>query len=63
MKSSHEVQTLTPPDCIPAISTKSDRGDECESTDMEQFESGCSSSSEHELQENTFRPKKVKRLE
>ena len=63
MRNTHEAQISTAPDCIPAISTKGERGDESDYIDMEQFESECSSSSDDELQENTFRPKKVKRLE
>ena len=61
VENTHEAKT--PPNCIPAISTKRERDDESESTDMEKFENECSFSTDHELQENTSRPKKAKRLE
>lgn len=63
MANSREAQILTPPDCIPALATKGQRGNEGEPIDMEQFEKECSSSSDHEIQENTSRQKKVKLLE
>ena len=61
VENTHEAKL--PRDCIPAISTKRELDDESGSTDMDQFENECSSSSDHEIQENTSRPKKVKCLE
>ena len=62
-KKTSEEQLFIPSHCIPAISTRGERGDGTESIDMEQFEDESLSNSDYELHENTPRPKKMKRQE
>ena len=62
-KKTSEAQLLIPPHCIPAISTRGERGDETEPVDMEQFEDESLSDSDDDLYESTPRPKKMKRQE
>ena len=62
-KKTSEAQLFIPAHCIPAIFTRGERGDETECSDMEQFEDESLSNSDHELHENTPRPKKMKRQE
>ena len=59
-KNTSEAQLFIPPHCIPPTSTRREQGDETESIEMEQFENETSSDSDHELHENSPRPKKMK---
>ena len=60
-KKTSKARLFVPPHCTPAIVTRREQGAETEFIDMEKFSDESLYNTDHELHENTLRPKKLKR--